>query len=279
MTFHRGMGHLRDVPSLVAADDAHRHVGALVRAAAAAGPPPEAVSWRHLLDLILDQGQSSSCVGCGMATQVLLRTAYLGRPVRPSEKGIYDVARLVDRPGGPVFDLGCRPGAAMLGMHEHGLAARARWPLTSPSDEEARAMAPDGTAASWIDALPPFDVFSAGADAQVTGHFRADTGDIVGMLKRALAIGQFPGYAQYVRPDYQDVRGDEIYEVSGPPNRDSDPSHYQTLCGYDQASAHVVSSWGRGHGDGGIVRVSWSVIASSWSFDRLVVTSAPTTIR
>ena len=277
MTYHRGMGHIPDPQRFVQAENATRSLAGLV----GAGGPSVMPTMRHahLLDRILDQGGTSSCVGCALSTAVYLRGAFLGYGLRrPSAKGIYDVARLVDRPGGSVFDTGCQPRAAMLGVQEYGMVAEERWPLFAPSDEEARAYAPDGTAASWIDALPPFDVFKEGADALLTGYYRADTGDIVLQLKRALVAGHFPLFAMHVRPDYQDVAGSEVYEASGPPDTGL-PSHMQAICGYDEAAVDVVSSWGRGHGTAGIVRVSWDIVASAWSFGRMVVTAVPVTTR
>lgn len=266
MTERPGHGLLPDLPHFVRADNVTRPLSGLVGAA----PVPVGVDRRQLLDRVLDQGATNACVGCALSTAIYLRGQMQGGVKRPSAKAIYDMARLVDMPGGPLMDVGCRPRAAILGIQEHGLVAWDAWKLPVPGEFDA----PD------IDAQPPFDVFANGADALLTAYYRADSGDVVNALKQAIAMGHFPVFGMYVPPAYYGWAGRDVFKATDGAAVDRTlGAHMQAACGYDDEALHVVSSWGTRHGDSGIVRISWGFIDSAWCFDRLVINTVPTGIR
>jgi hypothetical protein len=174
--------------------------------------------------------------------------------------------------------VGCRPIDALDALRRHGLVPRASWPLHT-TDPELLALGRDraGNPVPWINTKPPFDLYHEGADATMTGYFRADTGPIVDLLETALDQQQIPVFGMFMEGNYEDVRGREIYDVptTEPDGEATSSSHMQAICGYDEDSFEIVSSWGEDHGDSGIVRVRKSILASPWCFARMVITSAP----
>lgn len=265
----RGLGHLPDTDADVAEDLEKRHVAGLL----VGGPTAAMASLdRRSLFSPKDQGGSSACVGCAKSRAIwgLLRGRGLDVPM-VSDKGIYDVARLFDRPRQELFDLGCRPRAAMDGISEYGICAESRWPL-EPSATDLLELPPN---TAWINYAPPQDVFRAAAGALVTGHYRVDSGDIVRLLKDALAQGFFPVFGMHVDDGYFAYDGNGIYRgLVGP----SHGGHMQMLCGFDDEAFWVLNSWGTGWGLGGFARLSLDFLASAACFDRIVVTAVPTTI-
>lgn len=267
MTLARGTGLLDEDEALVGVENLERPLSSIV-----GGPRPALVRYDHLLDQILDQGSTNSCVGCAISTAVYLR-GQLSTPVRrPSAKLIYDLARLAYGDTALV-DEGCRPADAIRMSSDKGLVAWDEWPLFTEDDSFLILRPTEET--SWIDTPPPFDVFHEAYDARVTGYFRADFGDIVGMLEGALAAGQIPVFGMRMPDDFGEVRG-EVYDAPPGINPAGLPGHMQAICGYDADAFHVVSSWGEWHGDRGIVRVRKSFVADPrWCHSRIVVTSVP----
>lgn len=258
----RGLGLVRDRAEHVDEDNERRHLGGFL-GSSNRGLPLE-LSYATWLDRIIDQGGTNSCVGCAISTAVYLRMRYqIGRAaVRPSPKGIYDVARLIDRPGLPLLDNGCRPRAAIAGAQHNGLVSDDRWPLIDET----------------VNVPPPFDVFAAGVGAILTGHYRADSGDIPWLLRRALSLGHFPVFGMLVPESYAGWVTGDIFNA----DRGQAPDglgHMQAICGYGEGYFEVVSSWGYGHGMQGIVRIADDFVASAWAFDRLVITAVPSTLR
>ena len=265
MSLHRGTGLIPDDEPVVRQRNDDWPLSGLV----GAGRRPLSVSYSGALDRIIDQEQTNSCVGCAFSTAMFLR-GQLSTPIRrPSPKVIYDLGRLIDE--NELFDIGCRPQDAIVMVGKHGIVAEEDWPLFT-SDKSLLALSPPGK--EWIDTPPDFTVLHQAADAVVTGCFGADGGDIVATLEQALHVRQIPMFAMYVADDYQDVRGTEVYDHPG--RVDSTSSHMQAMCGYDEDSFHIVSSWGEGHGNRGIVRIAKSFIASSNCFARKVITQVPT---
>ncbi len=253
----RRLGHLPDRESDVAEDLEKRHVAGLL-----GGGPTTVLAQldRRSLFAPKNQSASSACVGCGLSRGIYGLLRGRGYDIAmPSDKGIYDVARLWDRPGQPLIDLGCRPRAAIEGISEYGICAESRWPLTDAN----------------VDELPPLDVFRAGLGALVTGHYRVDSGDIVTLLKQALGQGFFPVFGMPVDDGYFAYDGNGIYRgLVGP----SHGGHMQMLCGFDDEAFWVLNSWGTVWGLGGFARLSHDFLASAACFDRIVVTAVPTTI-
>ncbi len=270
----RGTGLVPDDPVRVVAENrAHP----LIFLTGAPQPRPVRLSWRHLLDGILDQRWTNSCVGCAFATAVYLCGQAKQRPVlRPSAKAFYDGARLRGGPVEELIDWGCKPLDAIEAARKNGLVRESSWPLFTDDPELLKlAVTKAGKPVDWINAEPPFSLYFEGADAKLTGYYRADTGAIIELLEHALALGEIPVYGQHILDGYGQVTGATLYDtptLTPPPGL---PTHLQAICGYDEEAFEVVSSWGAGHGDRGIVRVRKSVIAGPWAFARMVITSVP----
>lgn len=271
-----GTGCIPDPDDMVARENQAQPLAGFVNPGA---ERPAAVSWAHRLDQILDQGDTNSCVGCAIATAIYLRGQNTVPIPRPSEKAIYDLARGRDQGANrdEYDDVGCRPHNAIEAIHLHGLVHREAWPLWT-EDPSLTVLKPRPET-RWVNVPPDFALFRQAIDARLTGHFRGDFGPIAATLERALYLGQIPVYAQYVRHDYGAVRGDDVYDVPSDEREADLPSHMQAIVGYDEVSFHIASSWGRGHGNEGIVRVAKRVLTSSWSFGRMVITHTPKVVR
>lgn len=273
MILVRGTGLLPDDPELVRAENASCPLTVLTGMA----KRPKDFDRRGLIDRIIDQGWTNSCVGCAIATAIFLRGQASGKPVRrPSAKLIYDQARLAGGDVPELIDWGCRPHDAIEAARRHGLVPEVSWPLFT-DDPNMLALAPRGT--TWINTKPDFTTYHEAADSVMTGYFRADTGDIIGALEGAIALDYFPVFGMLVEPRFGRVVGDELYDA---PGRVEDypglPGHMQAICGYDEEAFLVVSSWGESHGNRGIVRVAKRFLAGPWSYARMVITSAPASL-
>lgn len=268
MTHQRGTGLLDEDDELVGRENVEKPLAGLVGIVSR----PASIRYDRFLDTILDQGDTNYCVGCAISTAVYLR-GQLTTPVqRPSAKLIVDLAQLAN---GDVelVNAGCRPADAIRMSSDKGLVAWDEWPLFT-EDPDLLALRPREDV-PWVNTPPPFDVFHTAYDARVTGYFRADFGDIVGLLEAALAIGQIPVFGMRVAHDYGAIRT-EVYDAPSGVDPAGLPAHMQAICGYDADAFDVVTSWGYGHGNRGIVRIRKSFIADPrWCNSRIVVTSVP----
>lgn len=251
----RSYGHVHDHPSDVAADLKHRHIGGLLGAALAA--VPASLDYSSMLQVVPDQGSTSSCVGQSLATSVYLRAKFTGCAIaRPSAKAIYDVARLEDGPRTDLRDEGSRPAVAMRGMMTYGLVAESQWPL---SDDN-------------VNVAPPLDVFVGGLAAQVSAYYRIASGPGAATLARqALADGFFPIFAMDVDSSYERMSGQSAYDGPTGPILGG---HAQCLVGYDEHSFLVAGSWGPGFAADGFARITDGFLERG-ADDLLVATTAP----
>jgi hypothetical protein len=254
----RGLGHIPDEEKDVLDDLAHRHVGTLL------GPPssaPASLDYSALLDAVQNQGPTNSCVGQAFATSLYIRSKIAGAPIaRPSAKAIYDVARLLDGPRRSIVDIGSRPRLAIEGMQDYGLVADERWPLT----------------ASNVNVPPPLDVFRAGLDAMLSGHYRIGAGIGASSLARsALARGFVPFFAMPVDASFYDHDGSAVVAniASGVIG-----NHAMAIVGYDESSLLVVNSWGAEWGRSGFCRLAFSLFDAT-AFDVIVPTIIPSHVR
>lgn len=221
---------------------------------------PTAITHRHLVDQVQDQGDTGSCVGQAIASSIYLHGRFRGYPIdRPSAKGIYDIARLMKHPGDPVQDAGSSPGMAMLGIETYGIVAQYRWPLTNDN----------------VNILPPLDVFIAGSSAKVTGWYRIPNGrSRVDDVESALEDGHFPVFGMPVDDAYMMWKSDDTWTgMVG----DSRGGHMQCVIGYRPDALLVLNSWGESWGVGGCVWISKSVFTSA-TMDAYIITSAPSSV-
>lgn len=216
-------------------------------------------SWDYSPNLDAVQNQlGGSCVGQSIASSAYLLGQTSGRPIkRPSALWPYSIARLLDDPGAPLIDIGCRPRVAMLGCRERGLVALERWPET----------------ADTLNAVPPLDAFQAGECGTIEAFYRiADDGDVKAGICHALARGYCPIFGMPVDTRYEQI-GSAIYDGPGGAFLGN---HAQVIVGYSAIldAFKVLNSWGTSFGDGGFAWISASFMASR-TFDKWVIQVAP----
>jgi hypothetical protein len=248
----RGYGHVRD-----GVDGRDRHLGNILRGADPLGSLPASTDLSRFVDSVQDQGPTSSCVGQAIASaaHVVARASGL-RIARPSALAIYAQARLVDAPGVPLIDLGCSPRSAFRACSRFGLVASSRWPLDFAA----------------VDMEPPLDIYQAGADARISGYYRADAGDRAALLRAAIVQGHVPIFGMPVDARYEGLDDDTVYQG---PTGDVHGLHAQAIVGYEGEAFRVLNSWGTAWGDGGFSWIDAAFIASDACFDRWIVTLAP----
>lgn len=214
--------------------------------------------WSDRLDAVQRQ-RGGSCVGQSIASSAFVVAAVAGTPIkRPSALWPYSIARLLDNPGKPLDDFGCRPRVAMLGLRERGLIALDRWPETEEN----------------LNAVPPLDAFQAGENATIEAFYRvADDGDVRAGLCHALARGYCPIFGMPVDAKYEQIRS----EIYGSPGGSMLGNHAQVIVGYSAIldAFRVLNSWGTDFGDGGFAWVSAAFMGSAATFDKWVIQIAP----
>lgn len=219
-------------------------------------------TWVHLVDRVLDQSSTNSCVGQSLSTAIYLRGAYelamgIGPGVaRPSALWSYGVARWKDSAGALVDD-GCRPRQALYGAQEHGIVSDARWPF-DPAD---------------VNVAPPFDLDLAGADALLTGWYSADgDANTADAMRAALDVGHFPIFAIDVYENFFEYHGLDVYSQPAGAWRGQ---HMLTAIAYRPGAIGFLNSWGADAHDGGFGWFADDFIRSHYTKQRLVVTAAP----
>lgn len=250
------LGLIPDRQRDVDADARLRHVGILLGAQRIAGPIH--IDRRDLLDGVQDQGGSNSCVGQALASSIYLTAASSGQTIeRPSAKGIYDLARLVDSPN-VLDDVGSRPRAAIIGMQDYGMVANSRWPLTALN----------------VNDKPPLDVFQHAYPARLSAYYRIVGASSALLVRTALARGFFPVFGMPVDEAYQAHDGRTTFTgLRGP----MVGYHMQCVIGCGTDDLLVLNSWGRGWGDGGFIRIADAAF-DTLAFDVLVPTVAPAAV-
>jgi C1A family cysteine protease len=252
----KGLGFIPDDDEIVSAQlvayPAHALVGVPVGL-------PASISWRSLVDLVPDQGGTSSCVGHAFASSIDLLAKVRGNPIaRPSASAIYAFARKRQvGPDAPLFDGGTSPSVAIEVMKDFGLAAEERWPFDS----------------AHINDEPPLDVFHAGADALLSQHYRiANTSLAQDMIRQALAKGYIPTFAMSVDDAFMGWFGRAVYRG---PDGASKGWHMQAIVGYADDYFEVLGSWGRNWADEGFVRIHESFFTTQNVGSILVPTIIP----
>lgn len=258
----RRFGHIADHAGVVQMDLERRPVAAhpAIRDANLVGLPTE-IDLTVNLDMVPDQGQTSSCVGNAFSTGFYLLARYLGFNIpRPSRKEIYDLARMIDVPYQMLSDDGSRPAAAMLGAQQYGLVTEERWPLTDAN----------------VNDKPPLDVFAHAIGAKVGSYYRIAPGSgCSDGVRLALSRGYPVPFAMPVDAAYESYDGSGIYQglmgsILG--------GHMQCAVGYGPDYILVCNSWSPSWGLRGLSRVAPSWFDGGQVTDLLVATMAPSEV-
>lgn len=203
-----------------------------------------------------DQSITSRCVGETLSKGCNVRLRLIGKPApRFSAKGVYDLARMVERKenGGsvddPLVDLGCIPAHAIRGMRIIGVPYESTWPST----DVAR-----------INDEPPLDVLEEASSFEVVGTYAivTDHEDKVTDIKNGLNAAYPIGMAIPADDAFDDYKSGVI-ESFDPKVKSS---NHMVLCvAYETLSTGEVIFWfinsyGTGWGEGGFFKVSSKAI-------------------
>lgn len=251
----------RPVSSKEAAYDDRRHsICDLIGARRNVVGMPRSVDHSGYLDTVLDQGLTNSCVAQWFSTAIYLGGMISDSPVqRPSRKWLYAIARYGDSPGQPLIDEGCSPRTMCIKAARHGIISEKRMSFETEKINEP----------------PPFDADVAGADALVTGYYRAsvDSAD----LMQALTEGHIPGIAIDVYDNFENWGGSGTYDKVDGMFRGR---HMLSVVGYrtnenESVDLLVLNSWGNNWGSNGFIWMSSKFCESEHVNDRYVVTASP----
>lgn len=227
------------------------------------------VNYTSLLDLIPDQGPTSSCVGQAFSTALYLTAKLAGHPIeRPSAKAIYDFARMEDQPHDAMTDTGSRPFAAVNALNTHGMVANGDWPILFDHEGNAKN----------INTRPPLHIYQNALGAKLDAWYRIAKGpEASTALIGALARGYCPIFAMPVDEAYERWDSEKVYEGRFQPSLGN---HMQAIAGYDNVNRCflIVSSWGSTHGHQGIVRIGYEYMDSGEPADFIVPTVVPTAL-
>lgn len=217
----------------------------------AAGAYPPSVDRSDRVDEVLDQGQTSSCVGFAAAQAVRMALVNQGvsNPILPSPLAIYYWARAgqagqLDRDGGTYIR------AAFRAIGKFGFPPNDVWPF----DE------------SKVQDQPPWEVNQVAFDQRgLEAYFRIPT---VGRsrsnyVRAALADGYPVVFGTLVDARFFDLYDARVWDFQGP----TEGGHALCIVGYDEDGVLVVNSWGRGWGANGFGVVGWETIEGDTTDD------------
>lgn len=236
----------------------HRANGFHLLAAYRATSTPSAADLTPCTPPVMDQNQCGSCTGHGTACGIATACTKAGKPLPfvPSPRGIYCLARAVDRsdPSRPLTDDGAMPNQVMRSISEWGVR-----PIQAPTSGGLYS----DCEPSNVNAEPTLDELTADAHDSIVGWYRIDaTGaDRIAQLRQALAAGHPVGIGTFVATSF------ENWQAGDPPVGAQDPSdpngggHWTCLIGYRTGSAgetifRLRNSWGESWGDSGNCDVS-----------------------
>jgi hypothetical protein len=218
-----------------------------------------------------NQGGTQSCLGWGwggmLTTLLLSQGAALDSPI--AAMSIYSPTRAVDRDNANehLTDVGGYPNQAARAISEWGVCLESAWPFDpSPTTDEFRSYG--------IDAEPnQIERLKAMRKLRVFDPRKLYTlGDeLVLDMKRALSThavdapkGRPVGFALNVDHDFEQNLGTTVQKMTGPTRG----WHWMYAFAYDVVQStgetifFVENSWGRDHGDGGVVYLGEGAIKS-----------------
>jgi hypothetical protein len=214
-----------------------------------------------------NQGHLECCVGFGLGGASETRLRFLGyEPVPFSWFGIWTITRQLNRASlnEPLVDEGTYPFLAAFGLRSFGIPTEEQFPYDASPEGVAREIDFQGLANASSFRLQAFNrITESNEDA------------LVDTLKVLLANGHPTTVGMRVGRRYMEWRaGDDPVGVE-----DGDPEgggHYVYLTGYDDDgdTFRSVSSYGKGHGDNGIVLLSREKIVASSTSDFYNITIA-----
>jgi hypothetical protein len=209
---------------------------------------------------IADQGQTSSCVGHGVARaiQLRLRAGLDPQAERPSALGIYLHARGIRgdgsvREGYP--DIGTTIADACEAVSVHGYCRESVWPFD----------------AGEVTSALPWHVAQAEFDQIGLKHHRLDSEGEARCALIRLALSKGCGVAVGFEVDqaFMDLHGSAAW--AGATNGGG---HCMAALDWDSEALRVVNSWSKDWADSGLGRITWEAVASQarsiWIVDAAV---------
>ena len=243
-----------------------RPIGALVGAPAPSRP--DSLTFENLVDVVRDQGNTSSCEGQGWSSAVFLRAAIAGAPIEhPSAAALYALALESDQgPKSPLLDEGTYARTIAYILATEGVCAESRWTFD-------RLLEPGGANV----ARPPWDVLQAGSDARITGYAAVlSTGaQRCSDLRDALAKGFPVTFGAEVDQAFEDGQFETYGGLTGP----SLGGHCMCIVGYEPGRFRILNSWGPNWNDHGFYWASDSWIGSDTCSDFWSLDVAPKVVR
>jgi hypothetical protein len=245
-------------------------------AAKFSGAPANDVDLRPFAPAVKDQDGTSSCTGHGTSTAISTAFRKSGTPLpfEPSEKGIYDLARCIDRmpkPDGrlpPLTDDGAMPNQVMRGIGEWGIRPRNHQALDGRNSD---------CEPSTINREPTFAELETDAVTILLGCYaiRSTGSQRVSEIKQALSNGLPVCVGAFV--DTAFMRWDPKSGPIGAPNWGDPDGGGHWLCALGHSSTYtgktafiVRNSWGTGWGSSGDCEVSEDFIANLYDIDVIV---------
>ena len=211
--------------------------------------PLDSVDLSHVLPSAWDQGQSSACVGYGIAAGLWLAVGGKGRP--PSPQALYVSARSREkaRVGDALKDSGSNPIDAVEAAITTGVCP---WDLYVDGT--------NGGTTSGVDAinqLLTFDDVVSSVQVPASRFSAIDEGD-TDTIKRWLTAGAPVSFAMEVDASYESYSAGVWNGMQGP----ALGGHEQLIVGYENGYFIVRNSWGPNFGYAGHSHVSEAAIAS-----------------
>lgn len=226
---------------------------------------------------VMDQNQCGSCTGHGTACGLYTALKQAGQPLSfvPSPRGLYDVARCIDRadPSMPLGDDGAMPNSVMRGVSEWGVR-----PIHAPtsageySDCEPANVNIEPTLAELTE--DSSESFVGWYRISATGAARTQ------QLRQALAAGHPVGVGTFVASSFENWRAGDPPCGAQDQNDPQGGGHWVCAIGYRTEAGGATSfrlrnSWGTTWGDNGDIWVTEAFMDEASDLYVFAVKGAP----